>query len=1136
MTSGSTFDPSAAAPLTPPSSAEPVMLPASFAQELLWLTDRASPGSTAYNVPRARRLRGRLEVDALRRAFDALVARHEILRTTYATVDEQVVQAVHQPSPVPFELVDLSDRAPEAREDEAARVVQERSTRPFDLGRDLLLRVTLVRLDADDHVLLLSSHHIAFDGWSRDIVFRELTALYEAFVAGEEPALPVLPIQYADFAIWQREQLQGERLAELLGWWRRELGDAEHVLRLPTDVPRPASSRYEGITRTVILSPGDRDALRELGRRYDATPYMVILAAYATVLHRYTGQADVLVGSPIAGRAQPETESLIGYFANTIVQRARFAGDPTFGDLLRRLRDSALGAYDHQDVPFEKLVLELEGRPSEGQSPLFQVVFTQLDASSAPEARMGDVRLETFALETGSTKFDLTLFMADRPDGLHLSLRARSDLYRAASVERFLGHLRTVLEGAIAAPETRASALPLLTPMERAQVDAFSAAPAAALGAPATLVGLFEAQAARVPTRPAVVGPRPSATAQGSVAGTITLRYGELRAQASQLAHLLRAQGVGPDVPVGLLLDRSIEAMVGFWGILLAGGAVVPLSLDAPAARIARQVATAGVRALVTSAAQLDRVPAGVATIALDRDAAQLAAAAETPPTDTALTPEHRAYILFTSGSTGEPKGVVVTHANAVHYARAISRVFAGIAPDAPGDGFAALDGWHFGLISTLAADLGHTSLWPALLAGGTLHVLGRAEATEPVRFAAYTSVHPLDVLKLTPGHLRALVGDRTGAELSVVLPRRWTVLGGEALSIAFARRLLDAGAGHVLNHYGPTETTVGALTFQVTPSSLDAAAAQGARTVPLGRPLAGGRAFVADAHGQDLPIGIPGELLLGGPGVAVGYVGQPERTTERFVEHDGVRVYRTGDRVRWLADGALEFLGRADDQVKVRGFRVELDEIAARLRAHPAVAEAVVVLHGAADDDDTPTLVGYVVARQGGYAASHAERPTAESLGEWVAAELPPYMVPGAIVLLDALPRTANGKLDRAALPAPDAEGAAAAPAFEAPRTETERTLAAIWGEVLKREGIGRTDSFLELGGHSLLAIRVLGKISKAFGVRLPLRTLFDTPTIAQLGEVVELELKLAALESMSDEEAARLLAAGEQRPGGEG
>jgi amino acid adenylation domain-containing protein len=507
--------------------------------------------------------------------------------------------------------------------------------------------------------------------------------------------------------------------------------------------------------------------------------------------------------------------------------------------------------------------------------------------------------------------------------------------------------------------------------------------------------------------------------------------------------------------------------------------------------------------------------------VALDRDADALGQLPQTAPT-IAVGPSNLAYILFTSGSTGVPKGVAVTHGNAVHYTRAISRVLADIPATQAGDGLSALDGLRFGMASTLAADLGNTSLLPALASGGTLHVLSKDVTTDPARFAEYTGVHQFDVLKITPNHIAALSSGKSGSALAAVLPKRWLVVGGEALRPDVARTLVSAGACRVLNHYGPTETTVGVLTYEVTPESLAAADGHGAQTVPIGRPLSNTRAYVVSARGQEQPIAIPGELWIGGSGVASGYFRRPELTAERFVDFRGDRVYRTGDRVRRLDDGSIEFLGRADDQVKVRGFRVELGEIEQVLRGHPGVAQGVVVLRSESDGD--ARLVAYAVPKGAGYAVSHSDRPTSEKLSEWIAAQLPDYMVPSTVVLIDAIPLTPNGKVDTARLPAADGVQEKV-DRYVAPATATETQLATIWMEVLKKERVGRTDNFLDLGGHSLLAIRVLGKISKTFGVRLPLRTLFDAPTVEHLAQRVDDEVRLAALESMSDEEAERLL-----------
>jgi amino acid adenylation domain-containing protein len=1109
---------------TPPADA--IALPASFAQELFWLIHRTAPDSTAYNVPRLRRLRGALDVDALRRALDAIVARHEVLRTTYGSEGDATVQYVHEPRPVPFEMVDLSTGPAATRDAAAERVARARIDRPFDLRRDLLLRATLIRLAQDEHVLLVESHHIAFDGWSRDIFFREFDAFYRSFTGGASADLPALPIQYVDFAIWQREQLAGARLEELLAYWRTALQDAALTLDLPGDLPRPARPGFDGATVTLQLDPEFARRLTATARAHGATLYMTLLAAYMTVLQRYTGQDDVLVGSPVAGRARPETEPLIGYFANTVVQRGHFADDPTFATLLDRVRDSTLGAYDHQDVPFERLVLDIVKNQDAARSPIFQVVFTQLGvAQEGVNPTLGDIAMEGFAVDAGSTKFDITLLFSEQASGVHLALRYRTDLFSAAFAERFAGHLRRVLEAVAADPTVSVSRIDFLTAAERSELAAWNDT-AVSEGSATTLTHLIEAQATRAADRLAVVGPRASATAAGSVAGTLAITYAELNTRANQLAHHLRTLGIGPNAPVGLLLDRSTDAIVGLLGILKAGGAYMPLAVDAPNARIAQQLTESGARVVVTNVAGAAKLPSSTTAVALDRDEAVLGALPQANVAPVAQ-PTDVAYILFTSGSTGVPKGVAVTHANAVHYARAVSRVLADVDRHTAGDGLASLDGWVFGMASTLAADLGNTSLLPALLSGGTLHLLSKEVTTDPARFAEYASVYRFDVLKITPNHFSALTGGKNGGELSPLMPKRWLVLGGEALRLDLARTFLGAGGTRILNHYGPTETTVGVSTFEVTTRSLAEVESHGVKTAPIGRPLANTHSFVVNRSSIEQPVGVPGELLLGGAGVAQGYVNRDDLTAQRFVQFAGERVYRTGDRVRRLANGAVEFLGRADDQVKVRGFRVELGEIDQVLRQNPGVAQSVVVAR--TDDAGESQLVGYVVPHQSGYAVSHSDRPTPAKLMEWVATQLPDYMVPSAIVMLETLPLTANGKVDAARLPAPDRD-AAVEDRFVEPETSTEKQLAAIWAEVLKRERVGRGDNFLDLGGHSLLAIRVLGKISKTFGVRLPLRTLFDAPTIEALGQRVDDETRLAALESMTDEEAERLLGAQDQ------
>ena len=1115
--------------------------PMSYAQELIWLLDRATPGLTAYNVPRALRLRGIIDLKALRAALTDVVERHEVLRTTYHAGETGPVQRVHPAGVVTLAITDLSKVSEGDREAAAERAVLEEAKTPFDLATDLLLRPRLIHLTRDDHVLVLMSHHIASDGWSKGILYRDLSQAYVARHAGTAPAWAPLPVQMADVAEWQRATTASAGHEAHLSFWRERLAAPLPVLDLPTDFARPAAPAYDGV-RTVTTLPAPFVArLRALGMDHSATLYMVLLAAYQSVLHRHSGQDDIITGSPIAGRSHPEVEGLIGYFANVLAMRTDFGGDPSFAELLERISERAMDAYEHEDVPFEKLAIDLrEAQAMDGGAPLFRCVLTMEDTIEATLA-LGDVQATPVAVDYGQAKFDLTLLFAEVPDGVRLTLWSRSDLFAPGYGERFLGQVRAMLDAAVSDATQKVNAIPIRSAAEEATIAAAQGARVDE-GPAMTLVEGFERQAARVPDLLAVVGPRASATAAGSVAGTLPLTYAELNARANQLGAHLRSLGVVVGTPVGLLLDRSADAFVGLLGILKAGGAYMPLASDAPAPRIAQQLRESGATIVVCTSAQSSKVADDVTTVALDREVdAAVLGALPTANIAPRATPADIAYVLYTSGSTGVPKGVAVTHANAVHYARAVSRVLTDVASDAGGDGFAGLDGWRFGMVSTLAADLGNTSVLPALLGGGTLHTLSRDVTTDPAKFAEYVSVHQFDVLKITPNHLAALTAGRTGAALASVLPRRWVVLGGEALRPAVARALLGAQTCRVLNHYGPTETTVGVLTHEATSASLDAADVQGAQTVPLGRPLPNTRTRVHDPWGQEPPLGVPGELVIGGLGVARGYFKRDDLTADRFVTLSGERWYRTGDRVRRLSDGTIEFLGRADDQVKVRGYRVEIGEIEQVLRSQPGVLQAVVALVTPANGE--PRLVAYAVPKQAGYAVSHGDRATPEKLQAWVAAQLPEYMVPSAVVMLESMPLTSNGKVDRAKLPRPGDDTARGGPVRVAPRTPTEAVMTKIWRDVLKREDLGVTDSFLDLGGHSLLAIRVLGRISKELGLRLTLRALFESPTIEQVARLVDadkaaraeaaaLEAALAVLDQMSDADVSRQLDGGTTPP----
>ena len=1062
--------------------------PLSYGQELFWLVDRATPGLTAYNVPRAVRVRGALDAGALRLALDGLVARHAVLRTTYESRGEEAVQIVHPPAGVPMDELDLSDLPPGDRERALDEALRARATAHIDLGRDLMLRASLIRLAPDEQVVFLLTHHIVFDGWSRSVMFRELAALYDGFVRGVPATLEALPIQYTDYAAWERAAMSGPELARQLEYWRAQLAGPLPSLEVPTDRPRTAAPGAAGAAAVRTLPPATVERLRALGRQHGATLYMTLLAAYQTLLHRYSSQDDIVVGSPTAGRSRPETEGLIGYFANALVLRTRFDEDPSFIDLLAQVADVCIGAYDNADVPLEKLMLELGGGAPAG-APLFRAVLTMEDTVPAAFELPG-TEVTPLDVDLGAIKFDLTLMVGERPEGLRLALWYRTDLFDAETADRMVGHLVTIIESVVAEPGMQVGRIALLSPAER---DALSGWNSERIAVPsASMAALIERHAQATPARVAVVS------------GAERLTYGELDAAARRLAGRLAARGTQNGAPIGICLDRSAATIVAVLAAMKLRSPYVALLPDLPAARLRRQVEEANVSAVVTCEKYLGLVPGTVATLCLDRDAAELAGDAA-DPLPALPAGDAGAYIIFTSGSTGTPKGVAVAQSSLVNYTWAVAARL-GLALD--GD-----EPLAYATVSTLGADLGHTAVFPALVSGGTLHVVPEEIATDGARFAEYVRAERVDVLKITPSHLRALLG----AGGPGVLPQKLLVFGGEALHWDLVDEVLGAGSCRVANHYGPTETTVGCCAW-VVPASAGAPRRGG--SVPIGRPLGNVTAHVVDGYGAPVPLGVAGELEIGGAGVATGYVGQPDLTAERFVTSrcGAGRVYRTGDRVRRLPSGDLEFLGRGDGQVKIRGYRVELGEIEAVLGRCAGASQVAVHVDG-------DSLVAFATP----------EAVSADDLLAQARRELPDYMIPARVVTLAVLPLNANGKLDRQALSALGGT-AATEPARVAPATETERTLAGIWREVLKRDDVGTTDNFFQLGGHSLMAIRVLGRVSKAFGVRLALRALFEAPTIGELGAVLDAELKkhsseremeemLARLESLSDDEATRLL-----------
>ncbi|HYH82092.1 MAG TPA: amino acid adenylation domain-containing protein, partial [Longimicrobium sp.] len=941
--------------------------------------------------------------------------------------------------------------------------------RPFDLARGPVLRGTLLRLGVGESVVLFTLHHIASDEWSVALLVREVSALYAAPVGGEEAHLPELPVQYADFAAWQRERLRGELLERQLGYWRERLAGAPAVMELPADGPRGAVAGSRSAAHGFAVPEAVGAGLRALARGEGATLFMTLLAAWQVLLARYGAGEDVVVGTPVAGRTRLETEGLIGFFVNMLVIRTGLQGDPTFREVLARVREGVLEAQAHQDVPFERLVDELAVERSLAHTPLFQVMFTLENADPAEgRLRLPGIEVEALGAAREAARYDLTLRLSAAGDRISGSVAYRTDLFEAETAGRLAGHFVRLLEAAASAPELPLSRLPLLDDAERRRLLVEWNDTDLAVPADRCVHQELEAQVRRTPHAVAVA-------CEGR-----SLTYAALNRRANRLAHLLRRHGVRPDERVALFLERSLEMVVGLVGVLKAGAAYLPLEVEYPPERVSYMLADSAVRVVLAHGDSADRLPeCGCTVLRLDAELEIPASGADGGVSDEDPSPAalsgNLAYVIYTSGSTGQPKGVGIEHRQILNYVHGVSRRL-GI----DGEASAAM-------VQPLTVDSSQTVIFPCLSTGGRLHVVPRERAVDPVALQEHLRANPVDLLKIAPSHLGALQAVDGWRD---ILPRRWLVIGGEGSKAAWVDELRRAAPEIALfNHYGPTETTVGVLMHRA------GTAPAGRRSIatPTGRPLANTRVYVVDGAMEPVPAGVTGELYVGGASVARGYLGRPALTAEKFVPDPfgpvpGGRLYRTGDRVRWLGHGELEFLGRFDFQVKIRGYRIEPGEIEAVLRRHPAVREAVVVAREDAPGDRR--LVAYLVADGD---------PGAGALRQHAQAHLPPYMVPAAWVFLAELPRTEHGKLSLKALPAPGAQPAAAS---VAPRTPAEETLAAIWAEVLGMERVGVHDTFFELGGDSILSIQVVARARRA-GLRITPRQLFEHPTVAGLAEV---------------------------------
>ncbi|MFO0760428.1 MAG: amino acid adenylation domain-containing protein [Byssovorax sp.] len=1024
--------------------------PLSFSQERLWFLDQLAPGGSLYNIPMAMQLGGSVDTAALARALTELCRRHESLRTVFAAEGGKPVQIVKAPVDVALPVTSLMDLPEGERETAALREAESEAARPFDLAQGPLFRARLFSLGEGSHLLLLTMHHIVSDGWSSGILKREVTALYEAFREGKPSPLPELPLQYGDYAAWQRRWLDGEGLSRELAYWSRALEGAPEALDLPTDRPHPPRPSYRGGRKSFSLGPDLSRALQALARKENVTIFMLLVAAFDVLLHRYTGQTSVVIGTPVAGRGRGEVEGLIGFFVNTLVLKADLDAEMPFRDLLAKVKETCLGAYSHADLPFERLVQELAPERDLSRSPLFQVMF--ILQRSSPEPKSGGPR-RGVTIEGRTSKFDLTVTVNEGGPSLTGSFEYALDLFDAPTIDRMMAHFHTLLDGIARAPAARVGDLPLVPEVERQTLLVGYNPIRSDEPKPSTMHGLFEAHAARDPGAPAVRF------------GEITLSYGEVDRRSNQLARRLQQLGVGVESRVGLCLGRSPSLVIGLLAILKAGGAYVPLDPAYPRDRLAFMLADADLRVIVSEEALTEKLPPHEAKVlCLDSASLGLDVERDTSP-DAPVTPGHAAYVIYTSGSTGLPKGVVVEHKGFANLAEVHRRSFGA------GPGQRVLQ------LSSINFDASVWELCMALFTGGTLVLAPPDDLLPGPGLLRTLRDQAITALTIPPSVLAAL----PFAELPSL---QTIVVAGEACPEELVSRW--APGRHFWDAYGPTEATICATMGECF---------AGGGKPSIGKPLANVQVYILDARQNLVPTGVPGELCIGGIGLSRGYLGRPELTAEKFIDSPfvkGEKLYRSGDRARFREGGAIEFFGRLDDQVKLRGFRIELGEIEAVLQKIPGVDDAVVVLRE--DARNNPILAAYVVAS----GTSPAEIRAA------LRDKLPEHMVPSALVSLDALPLSPSGKVDRRALPAPEEEGAGETDEAET-RGPVEDGLAAIFAEVLGLASIGAHDGFFDRGGHSLLATQVISRVRDTFGVDLPLRTLFEAPTPAALAHQVE-------------------------------
>ncbi|MEH2268243.1 MAG: amino acid adenylation domain-containing protein [Nostoc sp.] len=1048
--------------------------PLSFSQERLWFLYQFQPDSSTYNVSLAFRLQGLLNVSALEYSLNEIIQRHEALRTTFLASENKPVQVIASSLKLTLPVVDLQELPERERETQVLQLVNNEVQQPFDLEQGSLLRFSLVQLGENEYVLLLSVHHVVFDGWSEGVLWRELTALYTAFSTGKPSPLPELPIQYADFAVWQRQWLQGKVMDTQLDYWKQQLAGSPPLLELPTDRVRPPIQTSRGGIKYFQLDDHLTQKIKSLSEKSGATLFMTLLTGFVILLSRYSNQQDILVGSPIANRNRSEIESLIGFFVNILVLRTDVSGNPSFWELLQRVRQVALDAYSHQDVPFEKVVEVLQPERNLNYSPLFQVMFI-LQNTPPGKLELPGLSLTRLEIESSTAKYDLTLSITESEQGLSGSLEYNCDLFEQATITRMVGHFVTLLEGIVANPQQQISQLPLLTESEQQQLLVEWNNTQADYPSDKCIYQLFEEQVELTPDAVAVVFDNQQLT------------YQQLNCRANQLAHYLRSLGVKPDMLVGICVERSLEMVVGILGILKAGGAYLPIDPEYPQERLSFMLQDAAVSILLTQQQLLKRLPKHQAqVICFDTDWLIISQSSQ-DNLISGVQANNLAYVIYTSGSTGQPKGVALNQL-------ALGNLILWQLQNNPiSTGAKTLQ------FAPISFDVSFQEIFSTWFSGGTLFLITEELRRDPVALLDFLQQKAVERLFVPFVALQQLAEVAVGSEL-VNSHLREIITAGEQLQItpAISQWFSKLNDCTLHNHYGPSESHV-IITFTL---------ANSVETWPLlppiGRPIANTQIYILDKYLQPVPVGVPGELHIGGVSLARGYLNRPELTQEKFIPNpfDNSKLYKTGDLARYSPDGNIEYLGRIDNQVKIRGFRIELGEIETVLNQHSDVQVSCAIVRE--DHPGQKQLVAYIVPQK-------EMIPTTGELRQFLKAKLPDYMVPSAFVILEALPLTPSGKVDRRALPAPDL-GIEIADKFVAPRNPIEEALALIWSQVLRLEKIGIHNNFFELGGHSLLATQVISRLPEALGISLPLRSLFESPTVAQLSEVILRELQTAS------------------------